>query len=712
MAKTTANKATTKKAAAKKVDRRTREYRRHKDAARNRQAEISRTGREIGPIPACVDPELRERMKNDLMLFLKTCMPETFNLPWSKNHYVMASNIQSAFMNRGNYVIAAPRSEGKTCFSEGAGMWAMLNGHTKFLIYVGASKEAAQDSFNSIKTELETNERLLDYYPEAIYPIQKLDGQNNKAAGQICNGEPTGIKWRTDFIMFPNIPGSPSSGAILVPSGFDGRLRGRKAKSRDGRTVRPDAVIFDDVQKDRTSRNPATADYLIKILKGTVKYMGTRTQRMALIIPGTRLNQNCFMSQMLDRKKHPSYQGTLLKAVDAFPDNMELWKEYWKAWSEEAERLDNSGALEIGQAAWDNAKPFANAFYVKNREAMDKGAVISWPDNIGKGDISALQTLMNLFLDDESTFLTEFQNEPQNDSMDSVKLTEEVFYSKVLNLKSGIIPLNADRLTVGMDLHKNLIYWIVCAWGSGFSGHIVAHGTYPKQPYSEFTVENAPITLETKHPGLSFEGQLYAGMGEICQFLFDREWTREDGVSLRINQGLVDANWSRTTDTILTFVNRNRFPLYPSRGRKPTGRFYPDKKKMESWTNFSYLTKKTPTDLAQTVWVNANKAKSFALQRLVSGLGEVGSLTVHQGTRDSLGLLFQHLTSQYFTPHIVGGETIEYWELLPGRVEDHWWDCLCLSIVANAMLGDALDVQDKNERKKRGARNRQTFKRD
>jgi hypothetical protein len=28
------------------------------------------------------------------------------------------------------------------------------------------------------------------------------------------------------------------------------------------------------------------------------------------------------------------------------------------------------------------------------------------------------------------------------------------------------------------------------------------------------------------------------------------------------------------------------------------------------------------------------------------------------------------------------------WERRPNRTENHWWDCFCLNIVANAMTGD------------------------
>ena len=615
----------------------------------------------------------------------------------------MAAYYQDALIHGGKFVIAAPRSEGKTSISEGAVIWALLYGHSTFIIYVGASKEAAMDSFESIQAELESNEILLNYFPEAVYPIHRLEGQNNRSKGQLCNGERTHIEWRSDRIVFPTIPGSFCSGSILLASGYDGRLRGRKHKTAEGHNVRPNGIIFDDVQKDKTGKNPANADYLEKILKRTVKYLGTRSSKMSLIIPGTRLNPSCFMSRMLDRKRNPSYQGLLLKAIDKWPDNMELWKDYWKIWNDEYERLQQLPNAPAD--AWLQAKEAAADFYRTRRADMDAGAEISWPDNVGLGDVSGLQTLMNMYLEDEAGFLTEFQNEPQDDAGSVIKLTEDIWLSKIVPaLNRGVVPMTFDRLTVGMDLHKNLIYWIVVAWGENFSGHIVDYGTFPKQPYNDFTVDNATITLESTFPGLSYEGQLYAGMEAICGELFARVYQREDGTELRIQRGLVDSNWAPTTTTIQTFIHRNAaFPLFPSRGsgKSLTWQFFPSEKKIDTRTPFSYLTKKQTDQLTQTVWVNTNQVKSFTLQRLVSGVGGTSTMTVFNGSRALHALLFNHLTSQYYESVSKPSGSYNEWKKLPGRTEDHWWDCLNLAVVANFMEGGTMDEIGVPQRRKR-----------
>ena len=667
-------------------------YDHHRTRTREYQAEQSRRGRDIGVIPSVQDAELVSRMGGDLLLFLETCLPDTFSLPWSANHLAMAKYFQETIWRRGKCAVVAPRSEGKTSFSEGVSLWALLYGYSHFLILVGATKEAALDSYNSIKTELETNERLLSYFPSAVYPIQCLEGHGNRSTGQLYGGERTHIEWRRERLVFPTIAGSPSSGAIFTACGYDGRLRGRKHKTADGRNIRPDCLIFDDVQKDKTGKNPANADYLEQLLNRTVKFMGTRNRRLTVIVPGTCLNATCLMSRLMDRKRNPSWQGFLLKAINRMPDNMELWKEYYSRWTAENERLLEQGH---GESAWDRAKKVADEYYVANRSAMDAGAVISWPDNIGEGDISALQTLMNQYLEDEAAFLTEFQNEPQQESSEEKRLTREIFLSKIRPLPRGVVPREANRLTVGLDLHKNVLYWIVCAWWDGFTGHVVDYGTYPRQPYADFTVENAPVTLETLYPGVSFEGRLYQSLETLCSELYRRDWRREDGVVLRLSQGLVDANWSRTTDTVQTFIQRHaEFRLLPARGRTPSrhsGQFYPSERKMSARTNFSYTSRLAPGDITQTVWVNTNKAKSFTLGRLVAVEGERGCLTLFSGRAEDHALFFNHLTSQYYRRLKTRDAELEEWDLLPGRKEDHWWDCLCLTVVGNAMEGGTLD---------------------
>ena len=56
----------------------------------------------------------------------------------------------------------------------------------------------------------------------------------------------------------------------------------------------------------------------------------------------------------------------------------------------------------------------ATEFYRRNRQAMDAGARVAWPDRYEPGEVSAVQHVMNLRADrGEAAFCAEYQNEPQ-----------------------------------------------------------------------------------------------------------------------------------------------------------------------------------------------------------------------------------------------------------------------------------------------------------
>lgn len=670
-------------------------YEQKKKSSREREADIARHGKDIGEVPDCADPDLKERMKTDLLLFLKTCFPEVFCLPWSRNHRKMAKYLEQTVFTHGKCAIVAPRSEGKTCFSEGTSLWMMLYGYAHFLLYVGATKEAATDSFDSIKLELETSETLLAFFPEVVYPIQSLEGQANRSSGQLCCGARTHIVWGKDKLVFPTIPGSVASGTVFSACGYDGRLRGRKHKTADGASLRPDAVIFDDVQKDKTGKNPANADYLERVLKRTVKFLGTRGAQPTIIVPGTRLTETCLMSRLMDHKKNPEWRGILMKAIDHFPENLDLWQEYRNVWVEEYERILTTTPLGADTSdAWDVARQkVATPFYRAHRDAMDAGASVSWSENVRPGDLSALQTLMDLYLDDPAAFMTEYQNEPQTSDTAARSLTRELLETKVIHtLPRGVVPHSAKRITFGIDVHQTVLFWAAVAWSDGFSGHIIDYGTFPQQSHWGFTVESAPRTFSTELPGAGFEGQLthFLTTG-VAQLI--KGWTREDGTVMVPNLGLIDSNWERSRDTVETFVHRSRpLPLFPARGSRQVLFRYPARGKMESSTRFSYLTKKDRQYICQTVWTDTHKAKSFLLDRLSSLTGERGSMTICDARdRTVTDLLFNHLTSQYVSRGSLEGTAIEKWQLFPGRKEDHLWDCLVHCVVAEAMLGGSLD---------------------
>ena len=176
------------------------DYAAMKEAARARNAELSAIGRDIGDIPDVVDPKRKDRAREDFRFFCETYFPETFSLPWSDDHLKVIAKIETAVLRGGLFAMAMPRGSGKTTLAETACIWAMLTGAREFVCLIGSDAGHARSMLESIKVEFETNEHLLDDYPEAVYPIHALERIHNRAKGQLCNGKHTRIVWTADEI--------------------------------------------------------------------------------------------------------------------------------------------------------------------------------------------------------------------------------------------------------------------------------------------------------------------------------------------------------------------------------------------------------------------------------------------------------------------------------------------------------------------------------
>ena len=133
-------------------------------------------------------------------------------MPWSGDHLKVIAKIETAVLRGGLFAMAMPRGSGKTTLAETACIWAMLTGAQEFVCLIGSDAGHARSMLESIKVEFETNERLLDDFPEAVFPIHALERIHNRAKGQLCGGKPTRIVWTADEIVLPTVPGSTAAG--------------------------------------------------------------------------------------------------------------------------------------------------------------------------------------------------------------------------------------------------------------------------------------------------------------------------------------------------------------------------------------------------------------------------------------------------------------------------------------------------------------------
>lgn len=668
------------------------------DAAR-RSSERSLEGRDIGELPAVENQERKESCRNDFKLFCETYFPEVYQLKWSDDHLRAIAKIQKSVLEGGLFALAMSRGSGKSSLTETAAIWAMLYGHREFVVLVGASESAALEMLDSIKTEFEVNEHIAADFPEVSYPIAKLEGIANRCAGQLYKGERTRITWTANEIVLPTIAGAASSGVIVRVAGITGRIRGMKYKKPDGRTIRPEFVVIDDPQTSESADSVEQTRKRVRVLAGDILGLAGPGKKIAGIMPCTVIRPGDMAEQILDKSKHPEWNGERCKMIYQFPRNDELWERYADL---RADELRECGTFER-----------ATEFYREHRAEMDEGAVVSWPDRYNYDEISAIQHAMNLKLTDEAAFWAEYQNEPLPEDLGTdEQLTVDGIVNKLNGHAQRTLPVSANHVTMFIDVQKTLLFYVVCAWDDDFTGYVIDYGAWPDQRRRYFTLGEANPTLQAKFPRSGLEGCLYGGLKALTEDYLSREFTRDDGAAMRIEKCLVDANWGQSTDVVYQFCRESAFAnvIIPSHGKyigassKPMSEY---KKAVGDRVGHNWRMPNIRGKRAvRHVVFDTNYWKSFVASRLLESMGDRGSLSLWGRSSEAHMLFAEHLTAEYRVKTEGRGRRVEEWKMRPEGADNHWWDGLVGCAVAASMEGCVLEGTDVVPKRKTEARPR------
>jgi hypothetical protein len=654
-----------------------------KERARARNAAIAQAGRDIGELPAVVNSARKARAAFDFRYFCEAYFPHTFNLPWSADHEKVIRKIEEAVLHGGLFAMAMPRGSGKSSLCEAACIWATLFGHRDFVCLIGSDEGHAMDMLESIKTELDGNELLLEDFPEAVFPIHCLDGIANRCSGQLFEGERTHIVWTAKEIVLPTISGSRASGAIIKVAGITGRIRGMKFKRPDGRSARPSLVVIDDPQTDESARSLSQCATRESILAGAVLGLAGPGKKISGIMPCTVIRPDDMADSILNRDKHPEWNGERTKMVYAFPANDALWNRYAEVRGE---------SLRAGRGLAD-----ATEFYRRNREAMDVGTKVAWPERFNHDELSAVQHAMNLKLQDERAFFAEYQNEPlpEETPLEDELSTDQVA-EKLNHLQRGDVPVGCNHLTMFVDVQATLLYYVVAAWEDDFTGYIIDYGTYPDQKRLFFTLRDASPTLAEVACNTGLEGSIYAGLETLIKRCLEREWRRDDGAGMRIDRCLVDANWGSSTDVIYQFCRQSAHSavLLPSHGRfvgASSVPFSEYKRKQGDRVGLNWRIPNVQGKRAvRHVVFDTNYWKSFVHARLRVAMGDRGCLSLFGDKPDRHRLFAEHLTAEYRVKTEGRGRTVDEWKIRPSAFDNHWLDGVVGAAVAASIQGAVL----------------------
>ena len=655
-----------------------------KSAAYNRRQ--SAIGRDIGDLPPVGNPKRREAARLNFRLFCETYLCETFSLAWSPDHLRVIERIEGAVLRGELLAFAMPRGSGKTSLASAASAWALIYGHHAFVAVVGSDEAAARRILASVWTEFETNDDLLEDFPEICYPIRKLERMSQRARGQLYRGEPTRIEKAVAEFVLPTIPGSAARGGTLRAVGITGGVRGLSRKLPDGKTIRPTLVLIDDPQTDASAASPSQVADRIGTMRGAILGLAGPKQSIAGLATVTVIRPGDMADQLLDRGQNPAWQGERASLVYKWPTAEELWAEY-------------SDLRREGQRSGTGTQA-ATDFYAANREAMDAGSRVGWPERFNPDELSAIQHAYNLRIDrGDAAFFAEYQNQPLVPAIEAAAIDASSLRKRVVDLDRGIVPLEHSTLTIGVDVQGSLLYWLAASWGNGFSGNVVAYGTYPDQTQSVFTAATAKRTIEQVHAG-GFEAALAAALRTFADAMLTRDWKREDGTAARIDMMLVDANWGKSTQTVREFARRHPSAaiILPAHGRGVTaasqpmneGRPRPGERRGPGW-KVSTIGNQRGTMFDSNFW------KTFLAARLRTVVGDTGAVVFHRGAHD---MLVEHLAAEQPVTVEAKGRVVEQWQAKPGA-ENHWLDCLVMSAVAASIAGITADGAESIGRRRR-----------
>lgn len=251
--------------------------------------------------------------------------------------------------------VAAPRGHAKsTTLTFKGTMHAVLYGYKHYPIILSDSSDQAEGFLENIRVEFEENGLIREDF-----------------------GDLQGKVWRNNVIL-------TASGIKVEAIGSGKKIRGRKH-----RNWRPDLLVLDDIENDENVRTPEQRLKLSNWFNKAVSKAGDDYTDIVYI--GTLLHYDSLLAHTLS---NPGYKSIKYKAVLAFSDAEDLWKQ----WEDIYTNLSN-----------DSHEEDARAFFEAHREEMLEGTKVLWEEKLSYYD------LMKMRVDEgEASFNSEEQNEPIN----------------------------------------------------------------------------------------------------------------------------------------------------------------------------------------------------------------------------------------------------------------------------------------------------------
>lgn len=253
------------------------------------------------------------------------------------------------------------------------------------------------------------------------------------------------------------------------------------------------------------------------------------------------------------------------------------------------------------------------------------------------------------------------------------EVTQGMIRSKAIATPKGILPDGTYAVTVGIDVGKFICHWTALAWHSIGCVHVHDYGA-----------------IEVPTEALGAEKALLVALREFADVL-NAGWQTVAGVKFRTDNVLVDGRW--LTEVVFAFCREqwanDHDDYWPSLGyghNQQTSRYVQPRKLSPTVIKIGneYHTARTAKGI-KVVHVNADKAKTWVHNRILTPIGQPGSMTLYQAESQAEHDSFaKHLTAEKRVNEFVPGKgLIEKWVAI--RKANHKFDSTAMACIGGLM---------------------------
>lgn len=511
--------------------------RRAQSARINKQRRIEGSTITIPDLSAA-DRKTRKKLEADSEAWIWTmCGPksrirEPFTRKFTSQQCEMIGAFEQTLKDGGDELILASRGEGKTSYLRCMVWKTIAQGLCDFIAFIGATGPDACNSADAIKDMMARSEPFLRYYPEIAVPAIAVGGTPQLAKHMRATGTryddpkktfsqyPISFEWTAESINMPDVPGSPSAGAMLRFRGADSPIRGLNIFGK-----RPKVVAIDDLDTPDTTNNIDVAKKIVDRVNMDIGGLGGQDKSLARIMLATLPKSGIGVAHHFAETGFPFVVKRFQYMLDR-PHRFDLWMDYVKR-------------RQKGKIDGDKYGRAAHQFYLANRHAMDAGAVVSNPHRFkpqrlpdgSQLQVSAVQNYFDEWADKGEMFCRcELDNETiTNEDVIESKLELGHVMSAESDVPRGFTEESTSMIVRGVDVRKIELHFSTMATDNIHRHRVIdydvrSHGT------SETTVEQA-------------EELVYVGLRRLAD-----EWAEnghEDAIGGRhfADLTLIDKGW-------------------------------------------------------------------------------------------------------------------------------------------------------------------------